>query len=173
MNSITNEHAGLVLSATLARCLANKRKEIHDVRAQIEKAEEELKKLKSYQAIEVMKNALSTLQVESFDTEAKLRETALEVAIELQTKNPAPGVTITKKTSFTIDDESKAIETCRGKYPQLIIEKLDTTALKKIVVALGDPIDGTTLTEDEYGQVKIATNLAEFYLTDASNDVPF
>lgn len=163
---------GLSASVTLARCLANKRKEVHDVRAQIEKAEMDLKKLKSYQAIEGLKADLRTLQTEQAETEGKLRETALEVAVELKIKDPAPGVTITKRTTFTIVNQDTALEACRETYPQLIEEKIKKTELKKIVVALGEAIAGTTLTENEYGQVKIATDLGKHYLED-ENDVPF
>ena len=161
---------GLNESTRLARELAINRVKVSSVRAQIEKAEEDLKKLKSYQAIEVLKGGLTTLQTEQAEIEGNLRKTALDVAVELKTKNPAPGVMIVKKTTFTIDELDTALEACRERYPQLIEEKIKDVELKKIVVALGEAIAGTTLTEEEYGQVRIATNLPEHYLAD---DVPF
>ena len=156
-----------------ARELAVQRMKVDAFKSQIKAAEDDLKETKPYQAIELLKKSLDDLQAETSVIEDNLRWSTLEVGIEIQNKNPAPGLTITKKTTFTVDDESKAIETCRGKYPQLIIEKLDTTALKKIVVALNEAIEGTTLIEAEYGQVKIATNLSELYLTDQFDAIPF
>lgn len=166
---------GLNESARLTRELAISRVKVALVRAQIEKAEQDLKKLKSYQAIGVLKDGLTTLQTEQMEIEGNLRTTALDVAVELKMKNPAPGITITKKTTFTIDDESVALDSCRDSYPQLIEEKIKKAELRKIVVALGEAIKGTTLVEEEYGQVKISIKLDEHYLTDAAseNDVPF
>ena len=156
-----------------ARELAIQRIKVATIQEQIKIAEDDLKATKPYQAIEILKKDLADLQAEASATEDNVRHTALFVGIEIQNKNPAPGLTITKKTSFKVDDESKAIEACRDRYPQLIIEKLDTTALKKIVVALNEAIEGTTLFEAEYGQVKIATNLSELYLTDQFDAIPF
>ena len=161
MNEDVNPLEGLRESA---RELAIQRIKVATIQAQIKVAEDDLKATKPYQAIESLKKSLADLQAETNATEDNVRHTALFIGIEIQNKNPAPGLTITKKTSFKIDDESKAIEACRDKYPQLIIEKLDTTALKKIVIALNEAIEGTTLTEDEYGQVKIATDLDKHYL---------
>ena len=79
---------------------------------------------------------------------------------------------MTKKTTFTIDDVPAALEACRENYPQLIEEKIKKPALKKIVVALGEAIEGTTLNIEEFGQVKIATDLAVHYPTEEDN-VPF
>jgi len=156
-----------------ARELAVQRMKVDAFKSQIKAAEDDLKETKPYLAIESLKKSLDDLQAETSVIEDNLRWSALEIGIEIQNKNPAPGLTITKKTSFNVDDESKAIEACRDKYPQLIIEKLDATALKKIVVALNEAIEGTTLIEAEYGQVKIAGNLSELYLVDQFDAIPF
>ena len=163
--------AGLSEAARNARELTLTRSTIDSIRAQIKRAEEDLKKLKSYQAIEVLRKDLDAEIELARSIETILREVALDVAIELKTKNPAPGVTVTKRTLFVIEDEVAALEACRESYPQLIEEKIKAPELKKIVVALGEPIAGTTLTENEYGQVKIATNLSEHY--PINDDVPF
>ena len=161
---------GKAVCISLGAQLADKRKKITDLHAQIEKADIDLRKLKSYQAIESLRDTLQDVLNETRKIEEDLRTTALDVGIELKTKNPAPGVTITKKTTFTIVNQDTALEACRETYPQLIEEKIKKTELKKIVVALGEPIAGTTLTEDEYGQVRIASDLDKHYLED---EVPF
>jgi len=170
MNEEVNPLEGLQESA---RELAVQRMKVDAFKSQIKAAEDDLKETKPYQAIESLKKDLADLQAETSVNEDNLRWSALEIGIEIQNKNPAPGLTITKKTSFKVDDESKAIEACRDKYPQLIIEKLDATALKKIIVALNEAIEGTTLIEAEYGQVKIAGNLSELYLVDQFDAIPF
>lgn len=157
-------------TANIAHNLALKQVRINAIRDQIRRAEESLKKLQAYQTITELKEELDTVVEDARDVEKDLRKVALDVAIELQIKDPAPGITITKKTTFTIDDAPDALEACRENYPQLIEEKIKKPALKKIVIALGEAIDGTTLIIEEYGQVKIATDLSKHYPAD---EAPF
>ena len=154
---------GKYVIATYARGLAFKKQEINDLSEQITKAEADLKNTKPYQAIAALKESRDTLIEDARDAEKDLRTTALKVATDLKIKDPAPGITVSKKTTFTIDDHAAALEACRENYPQLIEEKIKKPALKKIVVALGEPIAGTTLNIEEYGQVKIASDLASHY----------
>ena len=170
-----NNMEGLNESARLAKELAMKRMQIEGDHAQILKAEEDLKETGIYKAIEMLRLDMENLIEETRGIEKELRSTALDVAIELQTKKPAPGITVTKRTLFVIENDAAALEACRESYPQLIEEKIKKTELKKIVVTLGEAIEGTTLTIEEFGQVKIATNLADYYLPVVGNnaDVPF
>ena len=158
--------------STIARELARIRQRSVSLSEQIETAEEALRKLEATKTYDRLHESLSENVDKEKELEDKLRETALGVAIELQIKDPAPGITVTKKTTFTIDDHAAALEACRENYPQLIEEKIKKPALKKIVVALGEAIKGTTLNIEEFGQVKIATDLAVHYPTEEDN-VPF
>jgi hypothetical protein len=161
---------GKFIVKDIASKLAVKRQRCRDLSDQIDAAEVELKKLPAAQAYEKLHDDLVANQAEEKELEDRLRESALRIAVELETKDPAPGVTVTKKTTFTIDDKEAALEACRESYPQLIEEKIKKPALKKIVVALGEAIKGTTLLTEDYGQVKIATDLSEHYLAD---EAPF
>jgi hypothetical protein len=164
--------AGLEEAARLAGELARTRQRSKSLSDQADKAEEELRKLPAAQKYDELHEALSKNIEKEKEIETNLRSTALEVGIELQMKNPAPGITITKKTTFTIEDEADTLKACHESYPQLIEEKIKKTELRKIVVALGEAIKGTILSIEEFGQVKIAGNLEELYLEDG-NDVPF
>ena len=158
---------GKYITATYARSLATKRQRSKDLSDQIDLAAEELKKLPEAQAYDKLHADLMANLADEKEIEDMLRTSALEVAIELQIKDPAPGITVSKKTTFTIDDVSVALDSCRESYPQLIEEKIKKPALKKIVVALGEAIEGTTLNIEEYGQVKIASDLASHYQDEA------
>ena len=161
---------GKFMVEDIAKKLAVKRQRCRDLSDQIDVAEVEFKKLPAAQACEKLHDDLVATQAEETELEKRLRESALRVAIELEIKDPAPGVTVTKKTTFNIVDESAALVACRKSYPQLIKEKIDKAGLKKIVVALDEPIGGTELLIEKFGQVKIASNLSEHYLTD---EAPF
>ena len=164
--ALTGKH----ITATYARSLATKRQRSKDLSDQIDLAEEVLKKLPEAQAYDKLHADLVANLADEKELEDMLRTSALEVAINLEIKDPAPGITVTKKTTFTIDDKEAALEACRENYPQLIEEKIKKPALKKIVVALGEAIAGTTLNIEEYGQVKIETDLSKHYPAD---EVPF
>ena len=158
---------GKFMVEDIAKKLAVKRQRCRDLSDQIDAAEVELKKLPAAQAYDKLHNDLDANLADERELVDKLRESALKVAIELEIKDPAPGVTVTKKTTFNIVDESAALVACRKSYPQLIKEKIDKAGLKKIVIALDEPIGGTELLTEEFGQVKIATDLSKHYLTDA------
>ncbi len=155
--------------ADIARDLAITRQRSKDLSDQLDLAEESLKTLPEAQAYNKLHDALIANQADERAIEDNLRASALEVANELEIKDPAPGVTVTKKTTFNIVDKSLALAACRSAYPQLIKEKIDKAGLKKIVVALGESIDGAELLTEEFGQVKIASDLSQHYLP----DIPF
>ena len=157
---------GKFMVEDIAKRLAEKRQRSRDLSGQIDAAEVELKKLLVAQAYYELHDIMIANLADEKELEDRLRESALKVAIELEIKDPAPGVTVTKKTTFNIVDESAALVACRKSYPQLIKEKIDKAGLKKIVVALDEPIGGTELLIEEFGQVKIATDLSEHYLAD-------
>ena len=161
---------GKYIIATYAHSLAAKRQRSIDLSDQIALAEEALKKLPEAQTFDKLHDDLVANLADEKEIEGMLRASALEVAIDLEIKDPAPGITVSKKTTFTIDEETLALAACRATYPQLIKEKIDKVGLKKIVVALGIPINGTTLNIEEYGQVKIASDLSEHY---PSEKTPF
>ena len=161
---------GKYLVKDLASELAANRQRSKDLSDQIEVAEAAMRKLPEAKAYDKLHDDLVANIAKEKELEGKLREKAMSTAIELKIKDPAPGITITKKTTFTVDDVHAALEACRENYPQLIEEKIKKPALKKIVVALGEAISGTTLSIEEYGQVKIATDLSKHYPAD---EAPF
>ena len=156
--------------ADIARDLAITRQRSKDLSDQIATAWDALRVLPEAKAHTKLADDLIANKTDERAIEDNLRASALEVAIDLEIKDPAPGITVSKKTTFTIDEETLALAACRETYPQLIKEKIDKVGLKKIVVALGIPINGTTLNIEEYGQVKIASDLSEHY---PSEKTPF
>ena len=156
--------------ADIARDLAITRQRSKDLSDQIKVWEEAIRGSPEGQTYDKLHADLVANQADEKAIEDNLRASALEVAVELAIKDPAPGVTVTKKTVFTIDDVSAALEACRENYPQLIEEKIKKPALKKIEVALGEAIAGTTLNIEDYGQARIETDLSKHYPAD---EVPF
>lgn len=151
--------------------IARSRRLLNIMKDDVKDAFERLSDTTEWQEHTRLKDLIKTNKDNLSKLESAVRESATEIAEELQDKQPAPGLKIAKQTKFTIDDEAAVIEYCRENYPQLILESVDRTALRAIVTALGKDhgFDGVTLEVHEYGQARIDTDLSP--LLDPSPDL--
>lgn len=104
------------------------------------------------------------------EAEQSIRERAMGIAVELKDKKPTPGVEIVAKTSF--DHDAKAtLEYVRSELPALLV--VDMKPFKKTMLALPaeNRPDCVMVETEEYGQVRIATDLSKVFEEDEDEDV--
>ncbi len=148
------------LETALQRLHAQRMKLI-DVDNSIKAVDEEIAKTELGQKRSEFLEVKNTTSLKLKENEADIRVTALEIAEELNDKKPAPGVTITKTTKVVIESEPTAIEWLSDKHPELLETKIRKGDFNRLMKAMRMTPEFVTVEVNEYGGVRIATNLED------------
>jgi len=141
--------------------LGGLRKDLPDYKEKVRAAKEVLEETEAFRSLARFKGTLKGQENAINECCDRIKELALELAIELKDKDLNEFVEVRRQTVFKITDMQAALKWAKVKAPLLVNEVLDAKMFEVNIMAMDEEqrlgVPGFEIYENEYGQARILT----------------
>lgn len=149
---------------TFAKYLAKMRRQESSRKLDINQAQKSLEMTDEFYRLNDLKADLKIIRQTISETRLDINDLALDLAEELFTKEPAPGVTVTRKTTFEILDDKALIDWCVDNLRGAL--RVDLQTVSKLIQTMPEDFRPhcVRIVVEEFGAVRVSSKLEEIYL---------